>query len=211
MHTQFGNDDFQHFDDKHRGLMVSHSRQRDYTNHEYDEETENWLADKNATDKEEILEPGFTDFLTMEAVKGPDRTIHEVSTANNSNESNESQNSVASAASNTNTEDSAVSEYSSVSAISWIRDLTGAKDSKEWRESSRVQRKLDKANITSAQLEALKAANPETEQILLLANDGNIYSTTKQIVVYMNKERQLYIESQQKTGTAEAGFPGREN
>ena len=177
MHTQFGNDVFQHFDNKHKGLMVSHTKQRDYTN-----QTENWLADEHATDKEEILEPGITDFLTMEAVKGPDSTIHDVSTANNSNESNESQNSVASAASSTNTEDSAVSEYFSVSAISRIGDLTGAKDSKEWRESSRVQRKLDKANITSAQLEAWKAANPETEQILLLANDGNIYSTTGNIV-----------------------------
>jgi len=211
MHTQFGNDVFQHFDDKHKGLMVSHSKRRDYTNHEYDEETESWLADEHATDKEEILEPGFTDFLTMEAVKGPDSTIHDVSTANNSKESNESQNSVAIAASSTNTEDSAVSEYSSVSTISWIGDLTRGKDSKDWRESSRVQRKLDKANITSAQLESWKVANPETEQILLLANDRNIYSTTKQIVVYMIKERQLYIENQQKTGTAEAGFPGHEN
>jgi len=164
MHTQFGNDVFQHFEDKHKGLIVSHSKRWDCTNYEYDEETESWLADKHATDKEEILEPGFTNFLTMEAVKGPDSTIHDVSTANNSNESHESQNCIASAASSTNTEDSAVSEYSSASAISWMGDFTGVKDNKEWRESSRVQRNLDKADIMSAQLAAWKAVNPRRKR-----------------------------------------------
>jgi len=43
------------------------------------------------TGKEEILEPGFSDFPKMETVvKGPNSTIHDVSTTKNSNESHNS-------------------------------------------------------------------------------------------------------------------------
>ena len=40
----------------------------------------------------------------------------------------------------------------------------------------------------------MESCEPETEKILMLMNDGNIYTTSKQIVVCMSKERQLHIE-----------------
>jgi len=57
MHTQFGNEVFAHFENKHKGLLRSHSKRRDNRSDDYDEETENWLADVHTTDKEGVCSP----------------------------------------------------------------------------------------------------------------------------------------------------------
>jgi len=97
---------------------------------------------------------------------------------------------------------SAVCEYSKVSAISWMGELLGDKSSKEWRDSSRVQSKLDKANITSVQLTAWKECNTEKSNRLKEANNSNISKATNQVIVCMIKERESYIDTQQFTRIA---------
>ena len=89
------------------------------------------------------------------------------------------------------------------------------KDSTDWRNthqaSIRVQQKLDKAQITSRQLEEWTAKNSATMTTLNAANEDNIYKTMKQVIILITKERTRYREDQQQqtgTGAAAAGPPG---
>ena len=209
MHSQFGNEVFQHFEDKHKGLMESHYKRRTNKQEDYDEETENWLAESHTTEKEGILEPGFIAFLSSEGIKGSDSTIHDIQTkkSNDSDNSNASANTAVSAI-------SGISGYSTLSTVSWVQ-LPVEKDSTDWRNthqaSIRVQQKLDKAQITSRQLEEWTAKNSATMTTLNAANEDNIYKTMKQVIILITKERTRYREDQQQqtgTGAAAAGPPG---
>ena len=209
MHTQFGNEVFAHFENKHKGLLRSHSKRRDNTSDDYDEETENWLADVHTTDKEGVLEPGFTDLFTVETIRGTDSTIHEENTTKKSDDSDSDESATTAGSASTG-----VSDYSSTSAISWMQQPE-SKCSTEWREGSRVQKKLDKAQITSTELAEWKSENKVKMETLTEANDGNVYSATKQAIKIMTNERKRYREAQEKanqnTGTAAAEPPGQQN
>ena len=90
-----------------------------------------------------------------------------------------------------------------------------SKNSKEWRDGSRVQKKLDAAQITSAELDEWKSKNAAKMGFLKEANDDNVYKATSQAIKIMTKERTRYREDQEKvnpnTGTAAAEPPGRQN
>jgi len=209
MYTQFGNEVFEHFENKHKGLLRSHSKRRENKSDDYDEETEYWLADVHTTDKEGVLEPGFTELFTVEAIKGTDSTIHEEDTNKKSNESTHSDES----ATTSGSASTGVSEYSTTSSISWMQQPE-SKCSSEWREGSRVQKKLDKAQITSTELSEWKNDNKAKMEILTEANEGNLNTATKQAIICTTIERKRYREAQQQesnTGTAAAESPGRKN
>jgi len=209
MHTQFGNKVFEHFENKHKGLLKSHSKRRDNRSNDYDEETENWLADVHTTDKEGVLEPGFTELFTIEAIKGTDSTIHEENTTKKSDESIHSDESATTAG----LASTGVSDYLTTWAISWMNQPE-FKCSTEWREGSRVQEKLGKAQFTSTELAEWKKENKVKMEILTEANEGNLYTATKQAIICMPIERKRYREAQQQepnTGTAVAESPGRKN
>ena len=209
MHTQFGNEVFQHFEKKHKGLLRSHSKRRENKSDDYDEETENWLADVHTTDKEGVLEPGFTDLFTVETIKGTDSTIHEENTTKKSDDSDSAESATTAGSASTG-----ASDYSTTSSISWMMQPE-SKCSTEWREGSRVQKKLDKAQITSTELAEWKSENKVKMETLTEANDGNVYSATKQAIKIMTNERKRYREAQEKanqnTGTAAAEHPGQQN
>jgi len=74
--------------------------------------------------------------------------------------------------------------------------------------------KLDKAQITSTELSEWKKENKAKMEILTEANEGNLYTTTKQAIICMTIERKRYREAQQQEsniGTAAAESPGRQN
>ena len=217
MHTQFGNEVFGHFENKHKGLLNSYAKRRDnrLESEDYDEETENWLLDLHTTDKEGVLEPGFTALFTVEEIKGTDSTIHEESTTKKSDDSDSDDSANTTGTNFTAVSDvSCVSDYSTTSALSWM-EQPQSKNSKEWRDGSRVQKKLDAAQITSAELDEWKSKNAAKMGFLKEANDDNVYKATSQAIKIMTKERTRYREDQEKvnpnTGTAAAEPPGRQN
>jgi len=96
------------------------------------------------TEKEGCLEPGFKEFIEFDpAVPTSHSTIHEDATKASDELSN-------SAESNTSTINSSISD---ILGISWVSRLNADRTSEEWRNSSRIKKKLDAANITSSNLE----------------------------------------------------------
>ena len=211
MHDQFGNEVLAHFDARQSSLMEHQSRRREHQAEEFDKETEEWLVADLMTEKEGFLEPGFKEFIEFDpAAPTSDSTIHE-DTTKASDESSESADSKAS------TINSGTSE---VSAISWVSGLNTDRTSKEWRNSSRIQKKLDAINITSEALEKWKNDNHKSVQMLTVANSGNVYKTMSQIIKCIAEERKMIQEMEERqesnddnhpTGVAEANQPGNQN
>ena len=213
LHTQFGNDIFQHFDNQHKGLLESHSKRREHQAEEFDQETEDWLLSDCMTEKEGCLEPGFKDFIEFDpTVTTSDSTIHHGDTTRASSDASTIGNSTIGTTSTMN------SNMSTATAVSWntgIKDNNTTKMTEEWRESSRIQKKLDAADITSNELQKWKDDNADTVILLTTANSGIVYNTMKQIIKCMAAEKilrkqQTNNDNNNPTGADESDKPGKE-
>ena len=103
-----------------------------------DEEMTLWMQEDNNIKYEQMLEPGYTQMLT-----GVSKGFCSVSTIAGESEKSDSVESM-----NDSSIDLSSTNRTEVSAVSWDRSIsTKEKDSKNWRSSSWIQRKLDKANI----------------------------------------------------------------
>ena len=212
LHSQFGNDILQHFDNQHKGLLESHSNRREHQAEEFDQETEDWLLSDCMTEKEGCLEPGFKDFIEFDpTATTSDSTIHHGDTTRASSDA--SNNSTIGTTSTMN------SNISNVTAISWvdgIKDNNAKNGTEEWRESSRIQKKLDAVDITSNELRQWKEDNADAVKMLTTTNSGVVYNTMKQIIKCMAaekllKQKQTKTDNEYPTGADASDKPGGDN
>ena len=212
LHSQFGNEILNHFDNQHKGLLESHSTRREHQAEEFDQETEDWLLSDCMTEKEGCLEPGFKDFIEFDpTARTSDSTIHQGDTTRASSEA--SNNSTIGTTSTMN------SNISNVTGISWVegtKDNNATNMSEDWRESSRIQKKLDAVDITSSELRKWKEDNADAVKMLTIANSGVVYNTMKQIIKCMAAEKllkktQTTNDIENPTGADASDKPGREN
>ena len=212
LHSQFGNDILHHFDNQHKGLQYSHSNRREHQAEEFDQETEDWLLSDCMTEKEGCLEPGFKDFIEFDpTATTSDSTIHHGDTTRASSDA--SNNSTIGTTSTLNT------NISNVTGISWvegIKDNNATNTTEDWRESTRIQKKLDAVDITSNELRKWKEDNAEAVKMLTIANSGVVYNTMKQIIKCMTAEKLLKKQQQHNdnvnpTGADASDKPGGDN
>jgi len=103
------------------------------------DEMTQWMQEDDNMKYEQMLEPGFPQMLTE-----VNKVYCSMSTIAGESEKSDSVESV-----NDSSIDSNSTNRTEVSAVSWDRSIsTKEKDSVDWRSSSRIQKKLDKANIT---------------------------------------------------------------
>ena len=103
-----------------------------------------------------------------------------------------------------------VTEESMMSVISWRKDVINTdKNSAEWVESTRVQKKLDDANITSAAFNDWKDTNKEFVEKILFSQK-NIYEATKQMILLMKGEMDGMLKKTPPTESEEKGNQERQ-
>ena len=97
-----------------------------------------------------------------------------------------------------------------MSVISWRKDVINTdKNSAEWVESTRVQKKLDDANITSAAFNDWKETNEEFVKKILFSQK-NIYEATKQMILLMKGEMDGMLKKTPPTESEEKGNQERQ-
>jgi hypothetical protein len=204
LHTMYNDGVLQHFPNESLLTSYSYSVDRD-RNEEADPDIEKLVADSE-DNAEGILEPGFLELIQAQeyglmgetgggdnstmrssilgkSTKGPDTQV-----ANSQGSKSQAGSFQGDSTMTERSKVSDVTEESMMSAISWRKDVINTdKNNAEWVESTRVQKKLDDANITSAAFNDWKDTNKEFVEKILFSQK-NIYEATKQMILLMKGE-----------------------
>ena len=200
LHDLYGDNVLQHFPED--SLLSSYSYGLDRDMREAADSDIEKLLEDSGDEAEGILEPGFIELIQaqeyglLDEVKGGENStmrssILDTSTkASDDRETNSVVGSLGSSKLSDQSKASAATDVSAITSISWRSDVVNSdKNSTEWVESRRVQKKLDDANITSTALNKWKDENKELVNVLLFSQKNNIYDATKQMILIMKGER----------------------
>ena len=184
LHDLYQDPVLQHFPND--SLLTSYSYGVDRSRgEEADPDIERLLADSD-DEEDNVLEPGFAKLLEAQEyglMGGEDSTIG-LSTLGSKDKQSQGDSTVTE---RTQVDDDRTEE-SVLTSISWRSDVRNdGKNSAEWVESSRVQRKLNDANITSTAFNEWKEKNKEIVATIVYSAE-NMYKATKQLINMMKGE-----------------------